>query len=134
MQSEEGAQTRLKSTQPRSWLSACHPVPPVVSGEDPFMDGATVLTPLLVSLIRALNRETASAARLLASIVRPAVSRALSTFGESAASMRRQVLALMTTQQSDSLSSFRISVFRPCVVTLWREGDSGRSSGCDNEF
>jgi hypothetical protein len=46
-----------------------HPVPPVVSAEDPFMDGATVLIPLLVSLRRALNRETACAARLLARIV-----------------------------------------------------------------
>jgi hypothetical protein len=48
------------------------------------------------------------------------------------ASMRRQVLALMMTQQSDSFSSLAIdSVIRPSVGTL---RDSGRSSVCGNEF
>ena len=70
-------------------------------------------------LKRVLSLETASAARLLARIVRRAVSRAPSTFGGSAASMRRQVLALMMTPQRDSFSSFAIgSVIRPRVVTL----------------
>src|SRR5262249_12366251 len=95
---------------------------------------AVVIT-LLVSPRRALNRDTASAARLLTRIVLRAVSRAPSSVGESAASMRRQVLALMTIPQRHSFNSFAIDlVIGPIVVRLRKERDSGRSSGCVNEF
>src|SRR5215470_16944318 len=71
-------------------------------------ESPAVVILLLVSPIRPLSRETASAARLLQRIVRRAVSRAPSRFGESAASMRRQILALMTMPQRHSFSSFAI--------------------------
>src|SRR6516225_8133612 len=107
-------------------------VPPRATFEDPPLEGATVSIRLFVSLKRAQSCETASAARSLQRIVRLAVWRAPSTFGGSAASMRRQVLALTMTQQRDSFSSFAIdSVIRPSVVSL---RDFGRSWGCGNEF
>ena len=88
-----------------------------------------------VSPKRASRCETASAARLLQRIVRRAVSRAPSRFGESAASTCRQVLALMTIPQRHSFSSFAIaSVKRPGVVTLRNERDPGHLPSCDNEF
>src|SRR5215468_410191 len=101
--------------------------------------GATANVPNLTvyffSVNRVLSRETTSAARLLSRIVRRAVSRAPSTFGGSSSSMRRQVLALMTTPVRDSFSSFAIdSVIRPSVVILRDEPVSGRSSGSVNEF
>src|SRR5215472_15915786 len=83
------------------------------------------------SVKRVLSRETASAARLLSRIVRRAVSRAPSTFGGFAASMRRQVLAFTTMTQRHSFSSFAIgSVIRSSVVTVRNERVSTRSSGC----
>jgi len=85
-----------------------HRVLSEVGIEEPFMDGATVSTLLFTSLTRSRRCETASAARLLQRIVRRAVSRAASTFGESADNMRRQVLALMTMLQRHSFSSFAI--------------------------
>src|SRR5215469_3036108 len=95
------------------------------------MEAGAVGITLSVSPKRSLNCETASAARLQARIVRRKVSRASSTFGRSADSIRRQVLALMMTQQSDSFSSFVIdSVIRLSVVTLRKERDFGGSSGC----
>ena len=95
------------------------------------MEAGAVGITLSVSPKRSLNCETASAARLLARIIRRAVSRAPSTFVGSAASMRRQVLASMMMQQSDSFSSFVIdSVIRLSVVTLRKEQDFGGSSGC----
>src|SRR5262249_5373033 len=96
-----------------------HRVPPVAAGEDPFIKGVMASVLLLVSVKGAWSCETASAARLLARIVRRAILRAPSRFGGSSASMRRQVLALMTTPQRDSLSSLAIdSVNRPSVGSL----------------
>src|SRR5215471_3230590 len=88
----------------RSVECKVHIVPPRAGYfDEPDTDESpAVVITLLVSPRRALNRETASAARLLARIVLRAVSRAPSRFGESAVSMRRQVLALMTIPQRHS--------------------------------
>src|SRR5215472_13550359 len=96
-----------------------HNVPPCATLQDLSLEGTTVSMCLFVSLKRARRCETASAARLVQEIVRRAVSRAPSTFGESADNIRRQVLALMMMPQRHSFSSFAIdSVMRPELVTL----------------
>src|SRR5215469_181888 len=97
-------------------------------------ESPAVVILLLVSPIKALNRETASAARLLQRIVRRAVSRAPSRFGESAARMCRQVLALMTIPQRHSFSSFAIDLVIGSIVVSLRKECSGRFSRCANEF
>ena len=63
-------------------------------------------------LNRARNRVITSDARLPSRIVRRAVSRAPSTFGGSAASIRRQVLALVMMPDSGWLSSCAIDAVK----------------------
>ena len=78
--------------------------------------GSSVNSFLLKS---ARNRVITSEARLPSRIVRLAVSRAPSTFGGSAASIRRQVLALVMMPESGWLTSCAIdAVSAPRLVTL----------------
>src|SRR5215467_12618195 len=112
-----------------------HNLSPLTVVDDPFRDGAIVWMPLFVPLSKARSCETASAARLLQEIARRAVSRAPSTFGGSAASLRKHVLALIVTQQRDSLSSLAIeSIDRSSAEALREEPASGRFSDRADEF
>ena len=77
---------------------------------------------------RARNRVITSDARLPSRIVRRAVSRAPSTFGGSAASIRRQVLALVMMPDSGWLTSCAIdAVNAPRLVTLATCASSDRA-------
>ena len=77
----------------------------------------------------ARNRLMTSDARLPSRIVRCAVSRAPSTFGGSAASIRRQVLALVTMPDSGWLTSWAIDAVNvPRLATLATRASSDRAS------
>src|SRR5258708_14370485 len=71
-----------------------------------------------VLLQSARNRVITSAARLRSRIVRRAVSRAPSTFGGSAASIRKQVLALVTMPDRGWLISYAVFCLKKKTTAL----------------